>query len=540
MLLTSGMLAALLVIIGGSESRDTAPLPETESAAGSTYLCTGYAGCRSAGYSDAGYGARNHRMYWRMYSGHNCTNYAAYRMIRAGMPNQRPWSGGGNASEWGKYMRRITDGTPRVGSIAWWGRYEGGHGSAGHVAYVERVENRNTIVISEDAWGGNFHWRRITRDSGRWPSGFVHFVNNKSIENVKRPSIRGAARIGEQLRVGGGAWKPSRKLKGSFQWYAGGEAIPGATSRRFTVERPQYGKRITARITASRQGFQPATAVSRPTKRVDWGRYAVSAPTIDGTAEVGRTLTFEKSPASPTPDKYVVKWRADGKVIRGSRNRPLKITSELLGRRITAFAVVNGIGFYKRELVSEPTAPVVQGEVRVTTPTRIKGGRRVGQLLRAVPGTVSPSAGVTTSYQWLRNGTPIDGATGATYRLAPADVGSRVRVQVRHSKDDFTPAVEHANGSRLVRTDATVRVKVRTKGRRAVVRVRVTAPGVDAVQGRLYVGLMGRDRTVWIRNGRAREEFFLLDRGTWWARAHFRPTTLIRGDREKVKVRIRY
>jgi hypothetical protein len=79
------------------------------SARWSTYLCTGYAGCRDAGYPNAGYRAHNDRMYWNMYSGHNCTNYAAYRMVRAGLPNKRPWGSGGNATYWGYKKDRITD-----------------------------------------------------------------------------------------------------------------------------------------------------------------------------------------------------------------------------------------------------------------------------------------------------------------------------------------------------------------------------------------------------------------------------------------------
>ena len=57
----------------------------------STYLCSGYGPCRRAGYSNAGYRKGNHRMYWLMYSGHNCTNYAAYRMIKSGLPSQGRW-----------------------------------------------------------------------------------------------------------------------------------------------------------------------------------------------------------------------------------------------------------------------------------------------------------------------------------------------------------------------------------------------------------------------------------------------------------------
>ena len=62
---------------------------------------------------NAGYAQANDKMYWRMYSGHNCTNYAAYRMVRSGMPDERPWSGGGNATYWGTSMPEITDDIPR-------------------------------------------------------------------------------------------------------------------------------------------------------------------------------------------------------------------------------------------------------------------------------------------------------------------------------------------------------------------------------------------------------------------------------------------
>ena len=146
-------------------------LPTAPAAATSTYLCTGYVGCKDDGYPHFGYKQASDRMWWRMYAGHNCTNYVAYRMIRAGMSSSRPWVGGGNASEWGKHMREITDQVPAVGAVAWWGRYSNGSGSAGHVAYVEKVISNREIVVSEDSWGGDFDWRRIVKDGSGWPSG---------------------------------------------------------------------------------------------------------------------------------------------------------------------------------------------------------------------------------------------------------------------------------------------------------------------------------------------------------------------------------
>ena len=114
--LVASALFATLLVLTGAPGRDAAPVAPS---AATTYLCSGYSGCVGAGYSDAGYGAVSGKMYWQMYSGHNCTNYAAYRVIKAGGPATRPWSGGGNASEWGLQMSEITDQVPRArGAVA--------------------------------------------------------------------------------------------------------------------------------------------------------------------------------------------------------------------------------------------------------------------------------------------------------------------------------------------------------------------------------------------------------------------------------------
>ena len=141
-----------------------------------TTLCTGYAGCTQAGYTDHGYGAVSSTMYWQQYGGHNCTNYVAYRMITTNkMSPTKPWNGRGNAYTWGHYNAAITDGVPAVGAVAWWDSNAGLGGASGHVSYVERVVSANEIWVSDDSASGDFHWRKITRDGSGWPSGFIHF-----------------------------------------------------------------------------------------------------------------------------------------------------------------------------------------------------------------------------------------------------------------------------------------------------------------------------------------------------------------------------
>ncbi|MEO7754312.1 MAG: CHAP domain-containing protein, partial [Terracoccus sp.] len=134
-------------------------------------LCTGFDSCKASGYSEGGYKGVMYNSFWRQSTGHNCTNYVAYRLVQNGLPNTKPSSLSGNAFNWGPSFPRQTDSAPAVGSVAWW---DTSFSSTGHVAYVEKVISPDEILISEDNWGGDFRWRRVTRGGGRWPQGFIH------------------------------------------------------------------------------------------------------------------------------------------------------------------------------------------------------------------------------------------------------------------------------------------------------------------------------------------------------------------------------
>lgn len=134
-------------------------------------LCTSFAPCKAAGYGNDGYDAVYQSSFWSQYGGHNCTNYVAYRMIRNGMSSTRPAGAYGYARDWGVGFASQTNDTPAVGSVAWW---DTSFSASGHVAYVERVVSSSEIYVSEDNWGGDFRWRKVTRAGGRWPQGFIH------------------------------------------------------------------------------------------------------------------------------------------------------------------------------------------------------------------------------------------------------------------------------------------------------------------------------------------------------------------------------
>ncbi|WP_439124732.1 DUF4214 domain-containing protein [Marivita sp.] len=76
-------------------------------------------------------------------------------------------------------------------------------------------------------------------------------------------------------------------------------------------------------------------------------------------------------------------------------------------------------------------------------PVTVLGDSYVGQTLIARPNGVGDSDGIdfsTVAFQWLREGSPIDGATERTYNVSDADVGSQL--SVRYSYTDFGGTLE--------------------------------------------------------------------------------------------------
>ncbi|RYB94206.1 alfa-L-rhamnosidase [Nocardioides oleivorans] len=131
-----------------------------------------------------------------------------------------------------------------------------------------------------------------------------------------------------------------------------------------------------------------------------------------------------------------------------------------------------------------PTEPGTPGTVTSVLAPQVSGTARIGQELVATTGSWS-TGGLQHAYQWLRDGSPIAGATSTSYAVGVADRGRRLSVQVTASKAGVTPASATSVATAPVRkATATVTAKVaRTKVRadtRVSVTAKVKAPGVKA------------------------------------------------------------
>jgi surface antigen len=457
----------------------------------STVICKGFTACAKMGLSSFGYGPTNYKkMWWRMYSGHNCTNYMSYRMIQAGMSSTRPWSGSGDARNWGVVFKSKTNQTPMVGSVAWW--------SSNHVAYVQQIIDANTIIISEDHYGGDFDWRKIVRSGGGWPTGFIH-LEDEAVTATAPPAVTGTPQVDAKLTVKPGTWNKTGATY-RYQWLAGGKAIAGATASSYVPTPDEVGDAFTVKVTATKAGYKTGTSTSKATSATIPGVMQISGtPTISGIAKVGATLSAALPTWSPIPDATTYGWFADGVYIPGGSSTSITLKPAQLGKSIRFVARATRDGYTDASSSSAPTTKVLPEKLAVSEEPALVGNPYVGRPFSVTPGAVTPAA--TTKYQWLRDGVAIPGAGNPTYTPTSADPGSRLSVLITYSRSGYTTITRELKPKQAVRSYA--RIYVRSLGKKSVT-VTVLADGVPVVHGDVVVtGRTGLKKQITLVGGRA-------------------------------------
>ncbi|MDE0545125.1 S8 family serine peptidase [Microbacterium sp. C7(2022)] len=157
-----------------------------------------------------------------------------------------------------------------------------------------------------------------------------------------------------------------------------------------------------------------------------------------------------------------------------------------------------------RTLVSVDSG--AEGPVATKDP-KITGSAKVGKTLKVNGGRWDPKK-VTLSYQWLRDGEPIEGATSASYKVATTDVGTALSVRVS------AVAAGNVNPGTAVTDEVFVKSTSKTKvtmnrysgssSQTFEVTVAVTPTGGGTATGDVTVWVDTKKYTATLKDGKAK------------------------------------
>lgn len=168
------------------------------------------------------------------------------------------------------------------------------------------------------------------------------------------------------------------------------------------------------------------------------GSIVAGTVTVSGTAVVGSTLTANTGTWSPSDVAFAYQWLRNGAPIAGATAKTYPLVAADRGTAISVRVTGSKAGLPAVTVTSAATAAVAAGALSVATPS-IGGTALVGSPLSVNVGSWSPQPD-GFSYEWLRAGSPIPGATGPAYTAVADDAGRAISVRVTGSKAGYNPA----------------------------------------------------------------------------------------------------
>lgn len=325
----------------------------------------------------------------------------------------------------------LRDGSPITGATG-----------TSYVPLPEDVDGRISVEVSVS---GQAYEPGVLRSAQSAP------VALGELDNTAVPEVNGTPRVGETLSATDGTWTPGG-VATSYQWRRDGTAIPGATGPTYLLVPADANARLTVAVTATLTGYADAEAVSAATAPVTYDVVAnVTRPTVTGTARVGETLTATDGTWTPAGTTASYQWLRDGVPIAGATARTRVLRAADLGARISVEVTAARAQFDPARATSEETDPVTPGALANATAPAILGSTRVDRTLSAAPGSWTPLSVEGYAYQWLRDGSPIDDATDATYLLTDDDLGAAIGLRVTATKAGYESASATAAPTAAIR-----------------------------------------------------------------------------------------
>ncbi|WP_205471127.1 ELWxxDGT repeat protein [Nocardioides sp. SYSU D00038] len=309
-------------------------------------------------------------------------------------------------------------------------------GFGSNPAQLTHLANGLVVFVANDGIKGTELWRSNGTEAGTVIAKDFN-PQDSAIQNITKVGTRAfmsveAGNTGFELYVtNGSATTPVKDIFPGPGDSSPKQIVDAAGQAYFVADHPTSGQELwTSNGTA---------AGTRLVKDIAPGNADSS---IAGLSAVGRHVAF-----GAVNNLGAEPWISNG---YGAGTLPVKdVQPGPQGSSTRALVGFGGKALYRGLVQTKPTLFSLDVKRYFTVSagkptTKVVGGGKVkvGKKLRANPGAWE--AGTKLTYKWLRNGKPIAGANGKTYKLKSKDKGKKIKVRVTGSLAGHEGAVRYS------------------------------------------------------------------------------------------------
>ncbi|MDQ1727811.1 MAG: hypothetical protein QOK14_1856, partial [Frankiaceae bacterium] len=250
-----------------------------------------------------------------------------------------------------------------------------------------------------------------------------------------QPSISGDPRVGKTLTCNVGVWT---RTPATFkrQWLRNGSAIANQTAATYTLVAADLDQDISCRVTGSNAAGDGAPATTAVVKGLPATPNNLTPPSMSGTPTPNSQLTCAPGTwngANTVTQRWVRSvGSAQFVAIDNATGVHYTLTQADVGARVACQDVAtNNAG---TEVAQSNSKTVSTGVPESLERPAITGNPAEGTQLTCGNGLWSNSA-MSFTRRWLRDDSPIGGATGVNYTVATADADHRLTCEVIATND---------------------------------------------------------------------------------------------------------
>jgi len=296
------------------------------------------------------------------------------------------------------------------------------------------------------------------------------------------------------------------------------------------------------RFTLSYRATDEVGNVSVAGTRLLWvdGTAPETTPSVASSSSGGGRFTLGFTATDAGSGVAKTTFRIDGGEVQ-TFSEPVTVTG--FGDHVVEFSSVDAVGNAEITQTVSVSVKDVEALVAYVAPA-VSGTVVVGKKLAASAGSWN-TTGLAYSYQWLRNGAAITGATTSSYVVNRADIGKRLSVRVTAQKTGLVAVAATSAATKAVPKIVTVaavkaaKSSVKKNGKVTVtITVRASAAIPTGTAG-IYVN-GSRVKTVTLASGSAKYSVTLTKKGTAKIQVKYNGSAVFAADSSPtVKVKVK-